>query len=140
MRNAAALLLVMFVLVACVCNSASAILEPDEPIPGKVGIVKAGKLAKFVSKPAATFPLPDPSNNPATAGATVRFFDTVPHANGDFTFSLPAGGAWTAIGGGAKGFKYKGTGMPGDPCKVVIIKPKVIKAVCKGTVPCSWPS
>ena len=122
---------VMVVLFAA--SPVRAIPEPDEPIPGKIGIVKAAKLAKFVAKPATAFPLPDPSNNPSTAGATIRFFDTVFHANGDFTFNLPAGGSWTALGGGTKGFKYKGAGSPTDPCKVVLIKPSVIKAVCKGT-------
>ena len=41
-------------------------------------------------------------------------------------------GEWTTIGGG---FKYKkGAGLPGDPCKVVLIKGgKLAKAVCKGT-------
>lgn len=54
---------------------------------------------------------------------------------GDVTFTLPAGATkWKALGTppGAKGYKYKGAGIPGDPCKVVLIKPKVVKAVCKG--------
>src|SRR5262249_48350542 len=95
-------------LIALFPGSALAIPEPDELIPGKIVLVKTAKLVKFVAKPATTFPLPDPSNNPATAGATIRFLDTVFHANGDFTFNLPAGAGWTALGGGAKGYKYKG--------------------------------
>src|SRR5262250_1783180 len=98
-------LVAVFVLSAFTAGPASAIIEPDEPIPGKIGIVKTAKLAKFVAKPATTFPLPDPSNNPVTAGATIRFFDTVSHPSSDFTYNLPAGGNWTALGGGTKGYK-----------------------------------
>ena len=46
---------------------------------------------------------------------------------------LPAAG-WTGLGNpaGSKGYKYKGAGSLADPCKIVLIKPKVIRAVCKG--------
>ena len=41
---------------------------------------------------------------------------------------------WKALGNppGSKGYKYKGAASPGDPCKVVLLKGTVIKAVCKG--------
>src|SRR5262249_42375748 len=55
---------------------------------------------------------------------------------GDHTFNLAASG-WTALGNppGSKGYKYKGlSAVPTDDvCKIVLIKPSVIKAVCKGT-------
>jgi hypothetical protein len=34
---------------------------------------------------------------------------------------------------GSKGFKYKGAGTPTDPCKTVLVKTKIVKAICKGT-------
>jgi hypothetical protein len=109
--------------------------EPDELMPGRVSVVKAAKLAKFVAKPAAgSFDLPDPANDPAAEGATLRLFDTVAHPQGDFTFDLPAGARWRGLGNpaGSRGYKYKGSGALGDPCKLVLIKENLVKAVCKG--------
>jgi hypothetical protein len=112
----------------------------DVLIPGKIGIVKSGKLAKFVSKAPAGAPFTLPAaggpDDPALNGATLRFLDTDPTlANGgDSSFDLPAG-AWKKLGKppGAKGYRYKGAGTPADPCKVVILKGTVVKAVCKST-------
>ena len=108
--------------------------EPDELIPGKILVIKAGKIAKFVAKPTTgEFAMPDiVNNNPTIEGGEVRFFDTTIPGGGDITYSLPAGG-WTGIGNpaGSKGYKFKGGA---GTCKVVILKPKVIKAVCKENV------
>jgi len=99
-----------------------------ELIPGKTMVIKPGKIAKFVSKAgSADFPL---VGDPTATGATLRIFDTVGGA-GDVTYDLPAG-SWKGLGNppGSKGYKYKGSG-----CSVVLIKPRVIKAVCKESVP-----
>src|SRR4030095_1839939 len=108
--------------------------EPDELMPGKILVIKAGKIAKFVAKPTTVeFTMPDiVNNNPTLEGGEVRFFDTTIPGGGDITYSLPAGG-WTGIGNppGSKGYKFKGGA---GTCKVVILKPKVIKDVCKETV------
>jgi cysteine-rich repeat protein len=60
-------------------------------------------------------------------------FDTTFGGAGTNTYPLAAAG-WTGLGkpAGAKGFKYKGAGSLADPCKVVIVKTTVIKAVCAG--------
>jgi len=129
----------LIVCLSLVSTSASA---ADVLIPGKIGLVKPGKMGKFVSKakglyPGDAFPLPGPggASDPALNGAKLRLFDTdLNFANGgDQTFNLPAGAAWKSLGNppGSKGYKYKGTGTPSDPCKVVLIKSTVIKAVCK---------
>ena len=99
----------------------------DILIPGKIMVIKPGKIAKFVSK--GSFPAP--ADDPTVAGANLHIFDTVPPGAGDVTYPLPAG-SWSGLGNppGAKGFKYKGSG-----CKVVLLKPTVIKAVCKESVP-----
>jgi hypothetical protein len=104
-------------------------------VPGRVVVIEAGKLAKFVAKPQMgdTFLLP--STDPVTVGGALRIFDTATTA-GDDTYPLSAGAPfWTALGNppGAKGYKYAGAGSPSDPCKVVLVKRKVIKAVCRGT-------
>ena len=98
-----------------------------ELIPGKIMVIKPGKIAKFVSK--GTFMLP--AESPTAGGATLHIFDTVPGGAGTATYNLPAA-SWKGLGNppGVKGFKYKGSG-----CKVVLIKPTVIKAVCKESVP-----
>jgi hypothetical protein len=96
-------------------------------IPGKISIVKVGKLAKLVSKPTVPPPFPvSPSSG------SVQFFDTGASGGAD-SFPLNAG-TWTGLGNpaGSKGWKYKGTKTPADPCVVVLIKETVIKAICKG--------
>jgi hypothetical protein len=116
--------------------AAGSAVAADIPVPAKIQLVKqdkkagfVGKLAKIVAKPAATdFPLPGTA--PTTSGATLRFFQAGAAGPWD-NIALPAG-QWTGIGGGSKGFKYKGAGSGADPCKLVLVKPTVIKALCKG--------
>lgn len=114
---------------------ARAVDEPDELMPGRVTVIKPAKLMKFVAKavPNTVFALPDPSNDPTAAGGSLHVFDAGT-SGGDDTYVLPAGG-WTGLGtpAGAKGFKYNGDGSLADPCKVVLVKPAVVKAVCKGS-------
>jgi hypothetical protein len=102
-----------------------------ELLPGKVVVLKQARLARFVAKPApgGSFDMPPYPVNPTVFGAMLRIRDTG-GTGGDVTFSLPAGPKWTIL---KQGFKYKGTGQPGDPCRVVLLKPRVIKGVCVGT-------
>jgi hypothetical protein len=99
----------------------------DQLVPGKLFIAKAGgKLVKFLSK--GTFSVaPDPT----ATGASLHVFDEG-MSGGDDTYSLPAA-QWSGLGSpaGAKGWKYKGAGTAADPCKIVLIKTNLIKAVCK---------
>ena len=103
----------------------------DNLIPGKITVLKPGKLAKFVSK--GTFTLPTGPDAPTTIGGSLAYFDTIFGA-GSETHLLPQV-RWTGLGNppGSKGYKYKGSGGAGDACKVVLIKTTVIKGVCKGT-------
>jgi hypothetical protein len=103
-------------------------------LPGKLLIIKSGKLTKFISKPNPTpFPTPSPggSGDPTTVDAS---FSVVDEADNTRTFfaDLPKA-KWQGLGNpdGIKGYKYKGDGVPADPCKIVIVKATVIKAVCK---------
>jgi cysteine-rich repeat protein len=108
--------------------------EPDELVPGKTAVIRPATLARFVARApvGGAFVLPGPGNDPTVEGGTIEFFDTLPGA-GAATFALPPLG-WKALGtpAGAKGFRYKGAGSPGDPCTVAIIKPRLVKAVCRG--------
>jgi hypothetical protein len=110
--------------------------EPDELMPGKVTVIKGpGILAKFVAKPApaTTFALPAAFNDPTVEGGTLAMFDTLSGAGGD-TYALPAAG-WKGLGNppGASGFKFSGVLVPGNSCRVVLIKKTVVKGVCRGT-------
>lgn len=136
MRRSSRILLsaCVFMVSLIMAQRICAMAEPDELMPGSIAVVKPAKLAKFVAKPVALFNLPDSSNDPTVNGGTLHLFDTVARPNGDYSFPLPAGGNWKVLGSptNVKGYKYRGAGTPGDPCKVVLIKQRVVKAVCKG--------
>jgi hypothetical protein len=114
-------------------STTSTTLPTTDLLPGRSVVVRPGSLAKFVAKPSPgdTFTLP--TSNPAVAGGVLRLLDLATTA-GDDSYPLPAGTAWKGLGkpAGSKGFKYTGAGTPGDPCAVVLVKPSVIKGVCRG--------
>jgi hypothetical protein len=49
--------------------------------------------------------------------------------------TCPAGSGWSALGNpaGSTGYKYRGAGTITDPCKLVLVKRKIIKGVCIGS-------
>jgi hypothetical protein len=94
----------------------------NHPIPIRVALTKPGKLVKFVAK--GSFDLPEAIDDPTSGGGTLAFEG----ASGSAVYVLPEAG-WRGLGPGAdgsKGFKFRG-----DPCRVVIVKPKVVKGVCR---------
>jgi len=111
--------------------------EPDELVPGRITIVKTATTFRFTGKPASgSLDLPDPSNDPTVEGGTLVASDTGGGA-GTATFALPPGAGWrripTNVSKPLKGYRYKGAGSPTDPCRVVLVKKRVVKAVCKGS-------
>ena len=140
--------LVAMTVAAALCAPWHPAAAADMLVPGRVTIVKLGKLARFVAKPAnrgETFLIPDPGSagDPTTdglggGGGRLLVFDTGAAGAGSNTYELPSGVpapfGWKGLGNpaGSKGYKYKGTGQAADPCKVVLVKPKVVKAVCRG--------
>jgi hypothetical protein len=122
---------------ALVCSGAPA-GATDIPIPGKITIIKDGKLAKLVAKPVGAFTIPGigGAGDPVINGGEVNFFDT--GGSGIVTDTLGAG-TWTGLGSpaGSKGWKYSNTGAPvGGAVKLIIMKTAVIKILAKddGTV------
>jgi hypothetical protein len=104
-------------------------------MPGKLILVKPGRLAKFIAKPASgdSFGLPSGPSAPTGGGGELRFF------KGDRAdvFPLPVQSApfgWKGLGSpaGSKGFKYKGHGSTLDPCKTVLVKSRIVKGICRG--------
>jgi hypothetical protein len=101
------------------------------PLPGRMTTIKPGTLAKFVAKPATGDAFPLPTAASVAAGGSLRVFDTAATA-GDQTFTLPALG-WISLGpGGTNGYRYRGAGSVGDPCKTVLVRERVVKGVCRG--------
>jgi hypothetical protein len=102
--------------------------------PGAVG-----QLAKIVNKapPGTSFTLP--SVPPTSTGGSLLFFKI--DAPGTWTtIGLPSE-RWLALGpGGSKGYRYVGAGTAADPCRSVIVKKKVVRAVCKGPTSTDSPS
>ncbi|MCK6556356.1 hypothetical protein L6Q96_17510 [Candidatus Binatia bacterium] len=108
--------------------------KPPRPelMPGRVLTIAPGKLAFVARAPSGrTFELAGAGDDPRTEGGTLEIVDT--GGTGSTIYALPASG-WTGLGrpAGAKGYRYKGTGTPSDPCRTVLVKNKVVKAVCKG--------
>src|SRR5262245_26194409 len=96
-------------------------------------VLKTGVAAKFSMRSARSepFDLPDvPDNDPTVEGGSVAFYEIDNTAN-RVTFALPAPG-WSNLGPG-RGFRYRGGGTAGDPCKTVIVKPAGVKASCRGS-------
>lgn len=119
-----------FAAAAFVAFCAAPALAADYLVPGKILIVKPATLAKVISK--GTFTLPTGGDAPTTAGGSLELRDLGDPMNANI-YSLPSGG-WKGLGNppGDKGYKYKGLGTVSDPCKVVLIKTNIVKAVCKG--------
>ena len=120
-----------FAAAAFVAICTAPALASDQLVPGKILIVKPLTLAKVIAK--GTFTLPTGGDVPTTAGGSLEIRDLGDPMNAN-TYSLPSGG-WKGLGNppGSKGFKYKGAGSVSDPCKVVLIKVNIVKAVCKGS-------
>jgi hypothetical protein len=96
----------------------------DQGLAGRMAVVKAQAIARFVSRPGLTL-LPDTAGEaPNVVGATVRVFDTGT-TGGDITYPLPASRWRTA----RQGYKYRGP--IGDPCPTVLLMPTVVKAICR---------
>jgi hypothetical protein len=129
------LVVTALVVVLASAPSVSASDEPDETtLLGRSGVVKTGRLAKFIAKPVApAFDLPDvPANDPTVAGASIKFYERGNPTNAN-TFALPAVG-WTKRGDPSNptSFRYRGAGLIGDPCRKVIVKARSVRATCKG--------
>ena len=103
--------------------------DPDELVPCKIVVVKPGRLAKAVCKPATDTTFVLPTFVPIDGSFRIRDLSSV--VQDDFPLTL---GTWIGLGNpaGSAGYKYKGSRQPGDPCPVVLIKPTVLKAVCRG--------
>jgi hypothetical protein len=105
---------------------------------GRVVVLKQGTVLRFAAEPATagdTFSMPDA--DPTLVGGRLAFVDRDdPHGN-QVAYDLPVQASplgWSALGStpGARGYRYRGAGTADDPCIRVLIRKRVIKAVCRG--------
>lgn len=124
-----------WIIAGAIASLASGAAAVDHAVPGRVTVVKAGTIAKFVAKPGPfTLPIAGGPEDPQLHGAELRINDTGGNA-GSVLYRLPAVG-WRGLGNptGSRGYKYRGS-LAADPnCQIVYISDKVIKGICKGGV------
>ncbi|MGH7342160.1 MAG: hypothetical protein ACREKH_16845, partial [Candidatus Rokuibacteriota bacterium] len=101
-------------------------------LAGRRATIVPARVAKFVAKPAVGNRFTLPAADPLATGGALRFVDTGVTA-GDDTYALPAGG-WRALGNppGSRGYRYTGAGTVADPCRVILVTDRIIKATCRG--------
>ena len=119
--------------VALALTTASMARAADVFVPGTVAIVKTGRLVQVVSRaPHGGVLFALPAADPRVEGAELTVYDTG-GVSGFVTFPLAAAN-WRGIGNpqGSRGYRYKGAGTPADPCQSVVVKPKLLKVVCRG--------
>ena len=120
------------VLLAALATPAGA---ADELLAGRSVVVRNGALVRVLAKPTAgaRLTLPGPAGDPSVGGAVLRILDLALAGAGDDAYVLPAAG-WTRRGpaDAPRAWRYRGTGAADDPCRTVLLKPRLVKAVCKG--------
>ena len=112
--------------------------ELDEFIVlGKSAVLKTGKFVKCIvrpSVPSGTLDLPNvPDNDPTIEGGSVKFYERANPTNQN-TFPLPAAG-WEKRGdpSAPTAFRYRGLGLPGDPCRKIVVNAHRVAVTCKGS-------
>jgi hypothetical protein len=123
---------------AAIVVTAVPVLAAPQPVVGKKLLIKNNTDATknktvILIKEDPMGPITAPGAQPTTG--TVCISGGLPGPADDAELDVDDDadpGEWSTIG---SGFKYKrGGGIPGDPCKVVLIKGgKLVKAVCKGS-------
>jgi hypothetical protein len=115
-----------------VTSTTSSTLAPPALLPGRSLFVRYREL-RLVARPPRKESFPLPAADPTIAGdSTLHIIDTMDRFRSDL-YQLPASG-WTGLGSpaGVRGWLYQGVGTQFDPCRTVLIKRRVIKALCRG--------
>ena len=109
--------------VTTTSSSTTTTTLPGLPISLRIALIKPGRLVKFMAR--GSFALPDPNtDNPTAEGGSF----TVTGTTGSVAYPLDAAG-WKGLGpsgDGSRGFKFRGT-----PCRMVLVREQVVKAVCR---------
>jgi hypothetical protein len=103
-------------------------------VAGRAVVVRHGTVARFVAEPAvpgSTFDLP--ATDPTLVGGRLSLIDRDDPYGNDVAYDLPVQASplgWRALGG--RGYRYRGAGTASDPCTRVILRRRVLKALCRG--------
>ena len=93
--------------------------------PGKVKVIGKAFITPII------FDLPDPANDPTVEGGELAVFDK-DGAGGFDVYPLPSTG-WKALSPPGSGrYRYRGAGTVADPCRTILVKETIVKAICKG--------
>ena len=100
---------------------------------GRVAFVRNARMARFTATP----PSPGGSfvldGDPTLVGGRLTFLDADDPDGNDVAYALPVQASpfgWRALDTG--GYRYRGRGTADDPCRIVRVKRRVVKAVCRG--------
>jgi hypothetical protein len=116
-----------------VTSTTSSTLPPTALMPGRILVVRLHRVLRLVARPLANESFALPAVDPTIAGGSkLHIIDTMTVFRSNL-YQLPASG-WTGLGSpaGVRGWRYRGAGTQFDPCRTVLIKPRVIKALCTG--------
>jgi PQQ-like domain len=117
-------------------------------LDGAIGPVRGGNLVVqdvagtpsarriFVRMKDVALVTPPPASvgDPRTNGATLRLVN--PTTLETATLTLPAGTSWRGLGqqAGSRGYRYRDPTGSNGPCKVAVVKPGQIEALCLGSL------
>ena len=122
--------------VVAVCSYPGGLCRADELLPGKATFAGHGRLVRFVGHavPYTSLVLPSAGRDHVFGGGTLRVLDTR-GAGGDVTMGLPAA-RWRRmprdLARPAVGYRYRGAGSVDDPCVLVVVTRRRVRALCHG--------
>jgi hypothetical protein len=127
---------VTLLLVAAAWVPAPPAVAADQLLAGRSVAVREGGTVRVRAVPprGARLELPTGgASDPTVAGAALRVLDVALVGAGDDTYALPAAG-WRRRGEAAapRAYRYRGAGTAEDPCRVVVLTRRRLKAVCRG--------
>jgi len=103
-------------------------------LAGRVVVVRHGKIARFIAEPATPGDLLAlPAADPTLVGGRLTFVDRDDPEGNDVAYALPVQPSprgWKALG--SRSYRYRGAGSDDDPCTTVLVRRRLVKAVCRG--------
>ena len=118
--------------VTSTSSTSSSTLAPAL-VPGRRLVVNHSSV-RFEARPAPNEDFPLPAADPTVVGGAFRIFDTMlGGGNTNTDIALPPSG-WEGLGrpAGTRGWRYRGEVTPDDPCRIVLVKPRMLKVLCRG--------
>jgi len=125
---------ILWVGLALLLTVRSGVAEAESVhVAGRVVHVRNVRVARFTAVPPTPEGSFDLDVDPTILGGRLTFLAVDDLEGNDVAYDLPVQAAplgWRALG--TRGYRYRGAGTEDDPCRSVVVKRKVVKAVCKG--------